>query len=219
MTILALDPSTEVTGAVCNTYCNQTGCLLACEKFAFDAYAAVPKEWRGTTLDARRYRIFKTSEALAQWIETIEVDVDLIAYEMDTQRGFASSEALKMAAGNYITLPGIVFVPSVGVSRQQACLATNTYQVYRQPKGKTKPEQDAKRLRLKQAVLAAINRMYDMALTSDEDAVADACAVAEYAMQSELKKQKDEAEKAAQKAMFAQKVAKAGARSKKVQST
>ncbi len=217
MTILALDPSTEVTGAVCNTYCAATGCLLACEKFAFDAYAAVPKEWRGTSLDARRYRIFKTSEALALWIETIDVAIDLIAYEMDTQRGFASSEALKMAAGAYITLPGIVFVPSLGVSRQQACLATNTYTVYRQPKGKTAADIAAKKLRLKQAVLAAINRMYDIALTSDEDAIADACAVAEYAMQAQLKRIKDAAEKAAQKANFATKVAKITSAKKKVQ--
>lgn len=183
MSILALDPSTEVTGIALVQF-SPEGKPRRCQWKAIDARGAA----RGTTLAARIARIRHTRKALAVCLSAWPWPIDLVAYERDTGRGHGSSEALKMAAGAYISLSHLAGLPILPITRQAACVASGTLFVYRQPAGPTRAEREAKRQRLKRAVIAWANESsYNAGLTEGEEseAIADALAVAQAAWMQE----------------------------------
>lgn len=152
--ILALDPSTEITGAVFVEYSLHNEPRLI-SSIAIDARA----RQKGDALSARLVRIRWTREQMYEWLGRLEESIDLIAYETDTNRGH-SSEALKMAAGAYLCLPHMALQPLFGITLQAACIYAGCLKEYRAPRGKTKREQDAKTLMLKTAVRYAMDGIF-----------------------------------------------------------
>jgi Holliday junction resolvasome RuvABC endonuclease subunit len=177
--IFALDPSTDITGAVYVEYAGNSPRLLA-----YAAIDATPAA-KGSDLAARLARIRWTREHLYSFLAGCS-PIDVLAYETDTGRGHAVSEALIMAAGVYLSIPLFDGIPIDAITRQAACIAADCLSVYRAPKGKTSAEQAAKKARLK----AAIVTWAQMAFPADDaapfllvgdprsEAIADALAIA-----------------------------------------
>ena len=188
LTILALDPSTEVTGIAIVQF-DISGKPCRHWAMAINASAQV----RGTTLTARLERIRCTRQQIAAYLSTWPGGIDMVAYETDTERGHGSSEALKMAAGAYLSLSALAGLPVVPITRQAACVASGSLFVYRQPAGKTHAEREAKRRRLKAAVVAWANESsFDAGLSHDPEgeAIADALAVARACCDKEMARQR-----------------------------
>lgn len=186
VTILALDPSTDVTGAVIVRFGDDTGVPMILATLAFDATAIVKRS--PFILRDRLARIRETRHALSAWIGKQYIAIDAVAYETDTERGHSSTEALKMAAGAYLSLSDFAGLPVYPVTRQAACVATGTGSVYREPAGKNTRERDAKKARLKNAVVEWANNQYPLFRLGyrnlpmpEQECVADALAVAESA--------------------------------------
>ena len=103
--ILALDPSTDVTGAaVIRMPARGRPELLA---WAWKDATHAEGIAKGGDLTARLSRIRWTRLALTGFIHKVRtsfVAIDIIAYETDTDRGHKPSEALKMAAGAYLSI-------------------------------------------------------------------------------------------------------------------
>lgn len=183
LSVLALDPSTEVTGIALVQF-SPEGKPHRQQWKAIDARGAA----RGSDLTARIARIRHTRRALAACLSAWPWAIDMVAYETDTERGHGSSEALKMAAGAYLSLGSLAGIPVVPITRQAACIASGTLFVYRQSAGKTSAEREAKRKRLKAAVLAWANEScFNAGLSQDPEgeAIADALAVAQAACDRE----------------------------------
>ncbi len=118
-----------------------------------------------------------------------------------------------MAAGHYIGLSAFDGLELRAVTRQAACIASNTFSVYREAKGKNALEVRQKKERLKAAVLNwACETFPDFAFNpfcqEEGEAIADALAVGVAAGRAYFSIQRTEAEKAAQKALFAKKAGK-----------
>lgn len=174
MTILALDPSTDVTGAAIFRLEDEQASLVAYT--AFDAFALTSQPKSRHKLVDRLERIAKTRQALSAWLAT-QPEVEAVAYETQSGRGYASSEALVMAVGAYLTLSRLTRLEPIEVNRSAACASVGASRVYAQPAGTTAKEKEAKRARLKQAVIAGVNQKLALSLREDQDAEADAIAV------------------------------------------
>lgn len=174
-TILALDPSTEITGAAIVSFAAGGASTLSQWK-EFNACHI----GRATDLASRLRRIAWTRRQLLTFVDSWPGAIDLVAYETDTERGHAASEALKMATGAYLTIYPLEGLPVVGITRQAACKASGTLSVYAQRSGTTTAERAAKKRRLKLSVIEWANRRdtFDAGLREDQDAIADALAVA-----------------------------------------
>lgn len=89
-----------------------------------------------------------------------------------------------MAGGSYLTLDAIADKPICLVTRSAACSAAGCWHLFMEPRGETSREQEDKRRRLKAAVIAWANLAFSscpsgwVRLNPDEDAIADALAVA-----------------------------------------
>lgn len=178
--IFALDPSTDVTGAVYVEYSQGNRPRL----LAYAAIDATPAA-KGSDLAARLARIRWTREHLYSFVGECST-INVLAYETDTGRGHAVSEALVMAAGVYLSIPLFDGIPIFDVTRQAGCIAADCLGIYRSPKGKTSAEQTAKKARLKEAIV----RWAQMAFPADDaapylfvgdprsEAIADALAIA-----------------------------------------
>jgi hypothetical protein len=114
--------------------------------------------------------------ALSRWLSD-KPAITHVAYETQSGRGHASSEALVMAVGNYLTISRLVRVPPTEVNRSAACAIVGASKVYAQPAGATNQEREEKRRRLKQAVICGVNERLGLELRPDQDAEADAIAV------------------------------------------
>jgi Holliday junction resolvasome RuvABC endonuclease subunit len=175
VTLLALDPSTDVTGAA---IFREDGSLAAYT--SFDAWELTGQPRSRTGLVDRIERIAATRAALAVWLGRREgegLTITQVAYETQSGRGHASSEALVMAVGNYLTLSRLSRVPLIEINRSAGCAAVGASGVYAQAAGKTATECEAKRARLKAAVICGVNHALGLELRPDQDAEADAIAV------------------------------------------
>lgn len=172
--VLALDPSTDITGAAIFRLEASGASLVAYT--AFDAFELTGQPKSRHELVDRMERIAATRQALSAWLAT-QPDVEAVAYETQSGRGHASSEALVMAVGAYLTLSRLKRRDLVEVNRSSGCAAVGASKVYAQPAGTTNREKEAKRARLKQAVIAGVNQKMGLTLTEDQDAEADAIAV------------------------------------------
>lgn len=192
LTILAIDPSTEITGVAIVRY------TVVKSPSAWSSAEGGPglTQWaafnachigRVTDLTSRLKRISWTRQRLLSFVGDWCGAIDLVAYETDTERGHAASEALKMATGAFLTIYPLVGIPVVAITRQAACKASGTLSVYRQSAGKTSAEKKAKKRRMKLAVIEWANRpdTFDAGLREDQDAIADALAVAQAAWDRE----------------------------------
>lgn len=178
-TILALDPSTDVTGAALFSV-SESGEVLLLEMTSFDGFELSEQPRSRTGLVDRLERIAKTRTALSAWLG-VECgqwgEINHVAYETQSGRGHASSEALVMAVGNYLTLSRLWRTPLIEVNRSAACAAVGASKVYAERAGATSAEREAKRARLKQAVICGVNAKLGLTLQPDQDAEADAIAV------------------------------------------
>ncbi len=184
--ILALDPSTDVTG-VAILALHEDGLsseaqpdILLLSYTALDAFALTGQPKSRTGLVDRLERIAKTRSALSAWLGTqCEQwgEINHVAYETQSGRGHASSEALVMAVGAYLTLSRLARVPLIEVNRSSACAAVGASKVYAQPAGATSAQREVKRAHLKQAVICGVNVRLGLTLQPEQDAEADAIAV------------------------------------------
>jgi Holliday junction resolvasome RuvABC endonuclease subunit len=172
--ILALDPSTDITGAAILQLNGLEVSLIAYT--AFDAFELTGQPKSRHKLVDRLARIAETRHALSAWLATQPV-VECVAYETQSGRGHASSEALVMAVGAYLTLSRLRRRGLIEVNRSSGCAAVGASKVYSESAGTTAKEKEAKRARLKQAVIAGVNTKMGLTLTEDQDAEADAIAV------------------------------------------
>lgn len=174
--LLALDPSTDKTGvAILDVESPRLPLLVAYA--SFDGFELTGQPPSRTTLMDRLERISETRIALASWLTQHEVALSYVAFETQSGRGHASSEALVMAVGNYLTLPCLRRLPPIEVNRSAGCAAVGASKVYAERAGTTAAEKAAKRARLKAAVIAGVNARMGLSLTPDQDAEADAIAV------------------------------------------
>jgi Holliday junction resolvasome RuvABC endonuclease subunit len=169
--ILALDPSTDVTGAAILTL---EGELVAYD--AFDGFELAGQPPSRHKLEDRLARICETRYALSHWLVG-QPACQAVAYETQSGRGHASSEALVMALGSYLTLTCLRGLPLIPVNRSAGCSVVGASKVYAEPAGTTPKERQAKRARLKAAVIAGVNARLGLSLRPDQDAEADAIAV------------------------------------------
>jgi Holliday junction resolvasome RuvABC endonuclease subunit len=174
MKILALDPSTDVTGAAIFSLDEGKATLVAYT--AFDAFLLTGQPKSRHKLVDRLERISKTRQALSAWLAS-QSEVECVAYETQSGRGYAASEALVMAVGAYLTLSRLSRLEPIEVNRSSACASVGASRVYAQSAGTTAKEKEAKRARLKQAVIAGVNQKLGLSLREDQDAEADAIAV------------------------------------------
>lgn len=175
--VLALDPSTDITGLALLDVDIDTGAVQVVELHAYDATAICGKK---TTLEARCRRIAHTREWLGDYVARLqesEAAPHVVGYETDSGRGHMVSEALAWATGNLVCVPSLAGLRVESVTRLAACHEIGAGAVYRQPKGATAAEALAKRERLKAAVISCVNARFGLALLPEDDAKADAVAV------------------------------------------
>lgn len=191
LTILALDPSADVTGVAVVAF--EEGCHP--RLFLCDALDATHAEELGTQarrdgLEGNVCRVRWTRQRLCAFVRAVPA-FDALAFEGHTGRGKGSG-LLDMAIGAYLSLSAFAGHVPKEITRLSACVATGTYDVYRQPAGKTSAEKKAKTARLKGAVLSWALSAYpafanearfqsDARFGEKMEAVADALAVAEAA--------------------------------------
>jgi hypothetical protein len=174
--LLALDPSTDFTGAAFLEV-SEDGSVRLLAVTSFDAFELACQPRSRTALKDRVGRMRETRVALSFWIGGLDNTPTALAYETQSGRGHASSEALVMAVGAYITLSRLDGLEPIEINRAAGCAAVGASGVYAQAAGKTSAERDAKRARLKAAVIAGVNRIMGLSLQADQDAEADAIAV------------------------------------------
>lgn len=175
MKLLALDPSTDITGAAVFDLEGETPRLIAYT--SFDAFELTGQPKSRHKLEDRLTRIAETRQALAAWLTQQGIQPEQVAYETQSGRGHASSEALVMAVGAYLTLTCLRGLPLTEVNRSAGCAAVGASKVYAERAGTTNAEKEAKRARLKQAVICGVNARLGLDLQPDQDAEADAIAV------------------------------------------
>lgn len=165
MKILALDPSTDITGLAIVSY--QGG---EAEVIRVEAFTGCSLE--EDSLMARVGRIADTRQKLLQFVGTARAfewlasgENFIVAYEQHTDRGRLTSEALSQASGAYLT----VFLgrPIIPVTTEEAKKAW----------GGTR----YKRAEAKVQVVHWANRRFGLNLAIGQDAIADALAVADAA--------------------------------------
>lgn len=163
ITIAALDPSTDITGAALVRFSGKgIPTVLSVGKFKGEA--------KGTDLRARMERIRSIKLPFIAWFTSLPACVDLIAYEVAFWRGQAASEAIPMATGAYLSikpLAGLEIIPVHGATVKAAYGNTLS---------------GGKREDLKQNCIVWANDQFHLGLSLDlddgDDAIADACAVA-----------------------------------------
>ena len=191
LTVLALDPSTDVTGAVAVAF--SEGCpprLILADAFDATRAGELGVHARRAGIEGSICRIRWTRQRLSQFVRAVPA-FDTLAFEGHTGRGL-SSGPLDMALGAYLSLSAFGGVVPKLITRLSACVATGTWDVYSQPAGKTNAEKEAKKARLKGAILGWALDTYpafadearfpaDARFGEKMEAVADALAVAESA--------------------------------------
>lgn len=216
--IVALDPSTDWTGAVLMQYFEDGSSHLL-------EMTAVSGDWddlysfktapRRTDLSGVAGRIYRTSvwlrRNLATWKSDGRYAFDVLAFEdvrkFGPSRGALTSEALIGATFAYLSIREIHDLPMYPIVRMSACAVTNSTAIYREPAGKTKKEQDAKRARLKAAVQEFIVEKFGLtfhpsAYSPEEiEAICDAAAVGLAAGKKLVEELKAERAKASQKTL------------------
>jgi hypothetical protein len=214
--IVALDPSTDWTGAVLLEYREDGACRLL-EMTAISglsprtnepAFAPSHNDLRALVNKMDRTSYWLTGQ-LRQWQEDGRV-WDTVAYEdvMMFKGGTAkTSQALIGATFRYLTNPhfrGAILLP---ILRVQACDATGTRSVYMEPAGKTDAEKKAKKARLKAAVQASVCERFGLVfpagayLPEEVEAICDAAAVGLAAGKKLVEELRLERAKASQKTL------------------
>lgn len=215
--IACIDPSTDWTGlALIRYYENGHAELLE--------YAAVSGDWderfsgikhpRKTDLSGVATRIGRTVSWLRRSLYSWQKEtcaIDVCAFEdvrkFGPARGALTGEALIGATFAYLSVRELQGLPLYPIVRMSACAVTNTTAIYREPAGKTKKEQDAKRARLKAAVQEFIIEKFGLtfhpsAYSPEEiEAICDAAAVGLAAGKKLVEELRLERAKAAQKTM------------------
>lgn len=167
MIVLALDPSTADTGAVI--------CRFGVHKMEVVAAARLrpPKELKlsGDTDMKRIQKIAYIRETLEGWLLTQDV-LDGVAYEMHIGRGQAASEAGSQTVGALLTIPGI---PRCRQWRIYVPTAKAVWGGNKMPTDIAKP---AVVRWARQEFGADFERNGITPLSDDDDAIADALAVA-----------------------------------------
>jgi|GEM_PF-4098077 hypothetical protein len=160
ITLLALDPSTDRTGAVI-----LAGDLQKCRFITGNEFVGTARERVGvSTLTAQNTRIYQIARALERWVQTMtHLALTAAAYEYHTARGGAPSEAISKATGAYLALHDLCTLPCY---RIQPMTAKAVWGGTRLRQGETKP-----------AVVAWARREFGLPLLDDQDAIADALAV------------------------------------------
>jgi hypothetical protein len=205
--IIAIDPSTDITGVALMDVDIDTGAVQVVEVHAYDATAACGKR---TTLEARCKRIARTREWLGEYVTGLQKSdaaPHVVGYETDSGRGHMASEALAWATGNLVCVPSLAGLRVEYVTRLAACYESGAGGVYREPKGATAAEALAKRERLKAAVIAGVNARFGLALLPEDDAKADAVAVGMVVCKRLRKEEWSKRTKAAQKRLKLRKAA------------
>lgn len=190
LTILAIDPSTDITGVALVTI-DGLGAVRVPASAAFDGFVLSGQPKSRTGLRNRLDRITSIRGEVSRWIAAQNVVLDGVAYEQQTERGHASTEALNMASGAILTITALKGIELYGIARVSGCAAVGASSVYREPAGKTSAEQAAKKKRLKQAVITGVNNLCGLNLQPDQDAEADAVSVglaAAHRVLAEIKK-------------------------------
>jgi hypothetical protein len=216
--IVALDPSTDWTGAVLLEY-REDGAVRLLEMTAicgdWDDIYSFKTAPRRTDLSGVAGRIYRTSawlrRQLISWRNESCHTFDVLAFEdvrkFGPSRGALTSEALIGATFAYLSIREIHDLPMYPIVRMSACAVTNTTSIYREPAGKTKKEQDGKRARLKAAVQEFIVEKFGLtfhpsAYSQEEiEAICDAAAVGLAAGKKLVEELKAQRAKDAQKVM------------------
>lgn len=156
--VLGLDPSTTATGVAVLRISPRSVEVLV-------SRSLVPPR------KAQRWeRIRDTRHQLAVLLSGLSVPLDLITYEIPFVRGGPATAALHGAVGAYLTLSQLAGIPDVPVRPNAAKAAVSAF-LWPTPG-------ERQRKRSKTAVIEAVNARLGLALQPDEDAVADAIAVA-----------------------------------------
>ncbi len=173
ISILALDPATDVTGlALCQFDCHG---LIRAPQLEKVVSSPIPSGL--SSLSARLWRIAAHRNAIESYLFNPvsthimgEAQIDAVAFEGHTWQGNGDggvSEALSMAAGAYLTIPGLLCKPVYPIN------PTTARTVYSR-RSLERPEK--KRVAIQWARLEL--RRFDIFLSDSDDAKADALAVA-----------------------------------------
>lgn len=200
MNIIAIDPSTDVTG-IALVHVPEFGSPRVISSAALNAAEYLrtlckerPEIRKESAEKLRQRRYSWTRQQIARWLSQVDgYGVDLLAYERGGGPGTQSDQAGDQAIGAYLSLSYFIELPLVAVMRGNACTAVGAGSVYREKAGSTSREKADKRARLKAAVIAGVNQKCCLKLTDSEDGRADAIAVgiaAGEATWRELKAQK-----------------------------
>lgn len=186
LVLLAIDPSTDITGAALLSYEPATGQFAVLAAAGFDATAAIGT---GADYPTRLRRIAWTRSQLRSWLaDSPWTDggalIAQIAFEAPPPpsrliSGHRTAQAMAQAVGALLTLPMLVASSPaiIEVYRQSACKEAGAGRAYTAPAGTTQAQKDAKRAALKAAVIDGVNARCRMSLRPDQDAEADAIAV------------------------------------------
>ena len=171
--ILALDPSTDVTGLALCLFDRQGMTQVQ----ALEAVSHGPVPHGLSSMSARLWRIAATREALIGYLFNPvsshimgNPEIDAVAFEGHTWQGNGdggASEALSMAAGAYLTIPGLVCKPVYPINPATARTVYSRLKLERAEK---------KRAAIQWARLET--RRFGITLSDGDDAKADALAVA-----------------------------------------
>lgn len=214
--IVALDPSTDWTGAVLLEY-REDGAARLLEMTAISGLSPRVNEpafaTSHTNLRALVNKMDRTSYWLTGQLRTWQDDGrawEVVAFEdvrMFNGGTALTSQALIGATFRYLTNPHFRGASLLPILRVQACDATGTRSVYMEPAGKTDAEKKAKKARLKSAVQAAICKRFGLSFPSgaylpeEVEAICDAAAVGLAAGKKLVEELRVERAKAAQKSL------------------
>lgn len=167
VTILALDPSTDVSGVALLGF-GPKGQVTVLGTRALVAGKTPGRKG----LAARFARIRRQRADFAAWAGNLSLPIDLIAYERSFQRGGAASVACPQAAGALLTVSALDGIPVAEVTPQAAKAVYG--------KAQFRAEGTRSRDADKQAAREWAARELGVASPSEDEweAVADACAVA-----------------------------------------
>jgi Holliday junction resolvasome RuvABC endonuclease subunit len=171
--IVALDPSTDITGVVLIRFDHRgVPTVLAADSITAEAKHRDP-------LTERVGRIQETAEELGRWAEEhLLILPDEIAFERVFHRGADATEALMMATGAYLAVPAFAAVNRFRAIPTQTAIAVKQLTAIQRQKNHSSRQQRDKRTAIKYASVCWARRELGLMLPDDADAVADAGAVA-----------------------------------------
>ena len=161
-TVLAIDPSTRITGAA--VVRGTAGYSEVVAAWSYDAGKG------GDSLEARYDRMVATMRALRDWAGNLPCAIDVIAFEQDFFRGQAATSAVLGATGLYVGMLRyrlkcpLLSIPVQSV-RSEAGVKRGT------PREQSKP-----------MVILAANSRHNLSLGPHQDAEADAIMVGNAAL-------------------------------------